>query len=721
MLSPSQDQLPIILTIDDEPTIRTSFKGFLEDYDYTVLEADNGITGLEIFEEHLPGLVLIDLNMPMMDGLQVLERIKEISPETPTIVISGTGELTDIASALRLGAWDYLFKPIKDLTVLLHSINTVLERAQLIKERKDYQLQLEATVQQRTGELRKSEERYRSLVANIPVGIFRYIPGKDGKFVTVNPAMASIFGYLSVEELITIKPNDIFVNDDDQRLFHEELYQQGRVIGLELLVKKRNGTQIWTAMTAHLIQDKKDKVEYIDTLIEDISKRKEAEDRIRHLAYYDDLTELPNRSLFLFHLTRTLATLQRRNLYGGVILIDLDRFKIVNDSFGFRTGDIFIQEVAKRLKGMVRDEDTLARIGGDEFGILFSEVSDNLDTAGRIIGDIAKKISQKMSKAFIIEGQKLYTSVTIGIDLFPGKIMDAEEILKHASAAVNNCKKKDRGNYMFYMPDMQAAAKERLVIEKELRSALENEELELYYQPQVNPSGLIVGAEALIRWIHPQRGIILPNQFITISETNGLIGPIGKWVLTEACRQLAAWEELSLTENLHHISVNVSPWQFRQWDFTDVVKKIVLETGVDPKKLNIEITEGIAIGNLEDTIKKILELKELGIHFSVDDFGTGYSSLSYVNRLPLDQLKIDRSFTQGINKGENVEPIISTIITMANNLGFEVVAEGVETEEELIYLIENNCPIFQGFYFSRPITVKDFQELLREKVLNPAQ
>ncbi len=605
MLSPSKEQLPVILTIDDEAVIRTSFKGFLEDYDYTVLEADNGITGLEIFEKQQPGLVLIDLNMPIMDGLQVLERIQEISPDTPTIVISGTGELSDIASALRLGAWDYLFKPIQDLSVLLHSIDTVLERARLIKERKEYQLQLETTVQQRTAELQKSKERYRSLITNIPVGIFRYSTGVKGRYITANPAMASIFGYASVEALMATHPNDIFISNDDHRLFHEELYQQGKVIALELLMKQRNGVETWTAITAHLTKDSEDDIEYVDTLIEDISKRKEAEDRIRHLAYYDDLTNLANRSLFLFHLTRTLATLQRRGLYGGVILIDLDRFKIINDSLGFSTGDKLIQAVAKRLQGMVRNEDTLARIGGDEFAILFSEIGDNQESAGRILGDIAEKISTKMSKAFIIDNQKLYTSVTIGIDLFPSNIDSAEDILKHASAAVNSCKKKDRGTYMFFMPDMQAAAKERLLIEKELRSALVNNELELFYQPQVNPSGLIVGAEALIRWIHPQRGMIMPNQFITISETNGLIGPIGNWVMREACRQLAAWEKLGLTNNLQHISINVSPWQFRQEDFTDIVHSTVLDTGVEPKKLTIEITEGIAIGNLKDTIKKI--------------------------------------------------------------------------------------------------------------------
>ncbi len=721
MYSPLPDQLPTILTIDDESSIRTSFKGFLEDYDYTVLEAENGLNGLKIFEEKQPGLVLIDLNMPIMDGLQVLEKIKGISPDTPTIVISGTGEVTDIAEALRLGAWDYLFKPIQDLSVLLHSIETVLERAKLIQERKEYQLQLETTVQQRTRELRKSEERYRSLIANIPVGIFRYTPGKEGKYITANPAIASILGYDSVAELMLTNLNEIFVDVSDQQLLHEALYRQGKIIARESLIKKRDGSQIWTAITAHLVKDNNGNVQYIDTLIEDISKRKEAEDRIHHLAYFDDLTNLPNRSLFLFYLTRTLARLQRKSLFGGLILIDLDRFKIVNDSFGFSTGDKFIKEVGKRLKKMVRNEDTLARIGGDEFAILFSELSDNLETTGRIIGDIAEKISKKMSEPFIIEGHKLYITVTIGIDLFPGKTKNSEEILKHASAAVNNCKEKDRGNYMFYMPDMQAAAKERLIIEKELRSALKNDQLELYYQPQVSPSGLIVGAETLIRWIHPKRGIILPNQFITISETNGLIGPIGNWVLFEACRQLVSWEEQQLTENLQQISVNVSPWQFRQADFTDTVKDIVAATGVDPSKLTIEITEGIVIGNLEDTIKKILELKEIGIRFSIDDFGTGYSSLSYVNRLPLDELKIDRSFTQGLGRGENVEPIVATIITMAENLGFEVVAEGVEKEEELIYLIENNCSIFQGYYFSRPMTVSDFQEILARKVLTRDQ
>ncbi len=717
MSSPAPEYLPSILTIDDEASIRTSFKGFLEDYDYPVIEAENGQIGLEIFSKRKPGLVLIDLNMPKMDGLQVLARIKEISPDTPTIVISGTGKLTDIAEALRLGAWDYLFKPIHDLSVLLHAVERALERAKLLEASKQYQLQLETTVQERTKELQKSEEKYRSLVANMPVGIFRYSPGEKGEYITANPAMAFIMGYNSVADLMETHPNAIYTNRPDQQELIEELFREGQVIASELLIKKSDGSQIWTSITAYLVKDKKGKVQYIDSLIEDISKRKEAEEKIRHLAFFDGLTNLPNRSLFLFNLQKALASSKRKALFGGVILIDLDRFKIINDSLGHRTGDRFIQEVAKRLQSLVRIEDTLARIGGDEFAILFSGLSDALKTTGQIIGDIADKISREMSKIFLFDEHKLYITVTIGIDIFSGETKEAEEILKHASTAVSNCKESDLGKCLFYMPNMQAAADERLIIEKELRSALKNSQLQLYYQPQVNPSGLIIGAEALIRWKHPQRGIIAPNQFIPIAETNGLIGPIGNWVLYEACRQLGDWEQLSLTKNLHHISVNVSPWQFRQPDFADTIKKIVYEAGVDPSKLMLEITEGVVISNLEDTIEKMFELKKIGIRFSIDDFGTGYSSLSYLNRLPVNELKIDHSFTQGLCKGSNFEPIVSTIIIMAANLGFDVVAEGVETKQELTYLIESSCKAFQGYYFSRPLPTREFQEILKKKVI----
>lgn len=842
MSTPARDQSATILIIDDEATVREGIRCFLEDHDYILLEAENGLEGVQILKSENPDLVLIDLTMPLMNGLETLGELKRISPHTPSIILSGTGKETDIADSLRLGAWDYLFKPIKNLSVLLHSIEKALERALLLEENRKYQHQLEVTLERRNQELKRSEEkfrsifenlqdvyyetsmegdlleispsvqwelqytraellgsniidfyqnpndrehlleqihrkgklrdfelplisrdgrkvtcsvtsalindsdgvpqkicgslrnisrrkhteqalqesehRFRSLVANIPVGIFRSPLGAQDTFTTANQALARIAGYDSLEELKQRRPRDLFVNGEDWDSIIQEL-EESDTTTAEILLQRTDGSSVWTSLTAHLAKED-GKKDYIDALLEDISQRKRAEEKLQHLAFFDELTSLPNRSLFLFHLTKSLASAERKDHFGAVLLIDLDDFKLINDSLGHQTGDKVIQEVAKRLQGVIRKEDTISRIGGDEFAILFSGLSDSMKTAGRLLMRISEKITSAMSRPISIDTHKLYLTVTIGIDIFPDGKNSAEEILMHASTAANSTRKRESSNVLFYMPEMQAAINKRLLIEKELHSALTKSQLTLFYQPQVNSEGLIKGVEALIRWQHPKRGIISPNQFIPIAENNGLIAPIGNWVISEACTQLSHWQQNGLTQNLDHISVNVSPWQFHQPNFTDSVKKILHETGIDPTKLTIELTESVIIDNLEETIKKMLELKKTGIRFSIDDFGTGYSSLSYLNRLPLDQLKIDRSFIQGLTEGSRFEPIVSTIIVMADNLGFDVVAEGVETKEELKYLIANNCHTFQGYYFARPQPRLEFKKSLMSKILTPS-
>ena len=706
---------PTILTIDDEAIIRYSFKAFLEDQQFNVLEAEDGVIGLELFAQHTPDLVLLDLNMPEMDGLTVLEKMRDLSQETPIVVISGTGELTDIAQALRLGAWDYLFKPIQDLSVLLHSIQKVLERARLIKENKQYQLNLEQKVQERTLELKQSEKRYRSLVANIPVGLYRYTPGTTSSFITANPAASKILGYDNVDELLASNPDDIYVNDHDGGELLEQLLTFGEVLGKELQIKHQNGSHTWAAVTAHVVKNDDGTVQHIDTMIEDISKRREAEEQIKHLAYYDRLTDLPNRTLLLYQLRGAIKECIKNGTQGGIIFVDLDRFKMINDSLGHITGDIFLQRVARRLTTLLNEDETVARIGGDEFAVLFSSIHTSSKDARHILQAIAENIRKELARAIHIGNHELYITASLGIALYPEGADNAEEVLKHASTAVSRLKKTERNKSIFYQPDMQDAATQRLEIEKELRGAIDRDELQLYYQPQVDGTGTIFGTEALIRWEHPQRGIVSPGDFIPVAEETGLILSIGEWVILTACMQLKQWQEQNIGDALRHVSVNVSPWQFRQPDFAEIVNRTIGRSGVDPAKITIEITEGVALNNLEDTIGKMLALKQQGIRFSIDDFGTGYSSLSYLDRLPLDQLKIDRSFIQGITDNSSFASIVSTIIVMADSMGFDVVAEGVETISELNFLLEKNCDAFQGFYFSKPLPASDFATLLREQ------
>lgn len=825
-----------ILTIDDEPIVRQSFRLFLEDLNYSVLEAESGASGIDIFMEEKPDLVLLDLNMPYMDGLEVLEILRERAPETPFIVISGTGRVSDIAQALRLGAWDYLFKPIHDLTVLDHAINRSLERASLLREKKLYQERLEQQVEERTKQLRTSEEKYRlifenlqdiyfetsldgmileispsviatssysrsdligsnafelypdvkarnrmleqvqqngfveqyeialrdkngnmvpcsitakiipsrgqepskisgtirnisdkkrteaalvesekqyrSLVSNIPVGLFRYRIEDGGSYITANEALAKILGYQSVDELMATHPDDLYVNLDDKTQLFETLLQDGKVVSSELVIKTKNGDQIWTSISAYVFKNETGRIEYIDTMLEDISLRKEAEETIRHLSYYDFLTELPNRTMFLYRLKQSLASSRRNENYSGTIIIDLDRFKVINESLGHNLGDIFLQHIAKRLVSLTRDDDTVARIGGDEFAIIFTELSPSLDDAGRFVQHIAEKIRLELAKPFYVEGHELFTTASIGITMFPTGDENADTILKHAATAVNKLKEQERNACLFYLPDMQQAVNKRLSLEKELRSAITKDEFKLYFQPQVDYSGNIIGAESLIRWIHPEKGVIPPNDFISIAEETGLIIPMGDWVIKTACAHIKQWLDQGLIHGLKYISVNVSPKQFRQEGFTDIVTRHLDETGIPPSLLSIEITEGVAINDLEDTAAKMNILKRHGLSFSIDDFGTGYSALSYLNRLPIDQLKIDRSFVTGIAEDSASASIVSTIIVMAKSMGFSVVAEGVETRDELDFLFKKECRIFQGYYYSPPVPAGKFEEML---------
>lgn len=562
-------------------------------------------------------------------------------------------------------------------------------------------------------DLREREDHYQSLVATIPVGICRCSPGKDGAFIMANSAVASMLGHATIEELMQTRPDDLYGHGPERRDLLERLYRDGNVLSSELQINRNDGSPLWISLSSYVVKDDQGNPRYVDTLIEDISKRKEAEEKVKHLASFDALTDLPNRSMLLFHLKQAISSARRRSTHGGVLFIDLDRFKIVNDSLGHDMGDILLKKTAERLRGLIRAEDTVARIGSDEFAILFTDVSRTAQETGQKLGRIAEKIRQAIAGSFLMAGHELHITASIGIALFSGEADSAEEIVRHASTAVNRCKEMERNRCMFYLPDMQEAADQRLIIEKELRGALDRKELQLFFQPQVEASGFIVGAEALVRWEHPERGFIPPMEFIPIAEETGLILSLGEWVLSEACHHMTSWKKQGISKYLRHVAVNISPWQFRQPDFTSLVKRVLAATGAEPSMLIIEITEGVVINDLEDTIAKMQELKEMGIRFSIDDFGTGYSSLSYLHCLPLDQLKIDRSFTQGLAKGSRFASIVSTIIILADSLGLTVIAEGVETITELNFLRENNCATFQGYYFSRPLPLVDFQDRLR--------
>ncbi|RLB72574.1 MAG: hypothetical protein DRH06_11310 [Deltaproteobacteria bacterium] len=397
-----------------------------------------------------------------------------------------------------------------------------------------------------------------------------------------------------------------------------------------------------------------------------------------------------------------------------MLFLDLDRFKNINDSLGHPIGDALLQSVANRLRDDLRTEDTVSRLGGDEFVVILSDLGNDPVNAAAMAQQKAENIKQRLAEKNIIEGHELHITPSIGVAMFPSennKQETGDDILRHADTAMYRAKDDGRDTIRFFLPSMQSAADSRLAIEKELRYALERNELSLFFQPQVNAKGEIFGAETLARWQHPEMGFISPAIFIPIAEATGLILPIGEWVLQTACEHLKSWSDSGLP--MKHLAVNVSPRQFRQPNFINQVESILEQTGANPNQLGLEITEGMVIDNIPDTIEKMEALKKLGITLSIDDFGTGYSSLTYLKKMPLDILKIDQSFIRDIETDSNDAAIVDTIIAMTTHLDLKVIAEGVETQFELEFLKQKGCLLYQGYYFSKPLPNEQFVKLLK--------
>ncbi|MDO8863107.1 EAL domain-containing protein [Haliea sp. E1-2-M8] len=439
----------------------------------------------------------------------------------------------------------------------------------------------------------------------------------------------------------------------------------------------------------------------------DIARRQQAEDKLERLAFYDPLTDLPNRRLMEDRLEHSLASSGRQACYGALLFIDLDHFKDLNDSKGHNVGDALLVAVAKRLTGCVREGDTVARFGGDEFVVILESLGEELEQSATSAEVVAEKILEKVATACVQEVDDYRGTASIGISMFHGRGVSAEELVRRADTAMYQAKRDGRNTLYFYDPGMQAALETRLQLERGLRQALQQDEFALYYQPQVNDSGGLVGAEALLRWISPSRGLVSPTEFIPLAENTGLIAPIGLWVMRQACAQLKAWEQVPATAALE-LAVNVSPKQFHTPDFVAQVLEVVEQSGINPSRLKLELTEGLIMDDIDSTIIKMNELRRGGLRFSIDDFGTGYSSLAYLTHLPLDQLKIDQSFVHNMTLKPENAVIVQTIIGMARNLHMEVIAEGVETAEQCEFLKLQGCTFFQGYHFGKPVPIADF-------------
>jgi diguanylate cyclase (GGDEF)-like protein/PAS domain S-box-containing protein len=449
-------------------------------------------------------------------------------------------------------------------------------------------------------------------------------------------------------------------------------------------------------------------------LSRDITARKQAEEEIRNLAFYDVLTGLPNRRLLVDRLRSALAISARSNYYGAVLFLDLDRFKIINDTLGHGYGDLLLIEVAARIKHCVREIDTVARLGGDEFVVLLEEVDEHADHTSQKVANIAEKIRASLSSPYYLNGNEYHSSPSIGVCLYRDNEATVDTLLKHADMAMYQVKGSGRNGVRFFDPAMQKVVETRAALEADLRHAVPDGQLHLYYQLQVDDKLQALGAEALVRWIHPVKGMVSPMQFIPIAEESSLILDIGGWVLDTACAQLSLWSENEHTRPLT-LAVNVSAQQFKQPGFVEHVAALLLVYRVDPARLKLELTESVVLSDLDDVVTKMHALKTLGVSLSMDDFGTGYSSLSYLKKLPLDQIKIDQSFVRDMTIDQNDEVMVHAIIGMAKNFGLNVIAEGVETDSQLTLLKHLGCLVYQGYLFSKPVPIEQFLKLLQRE------
>jgi diguanylate cyclase (GGDEF)-like protein len=451
----------------------------------------------------------------------------------------------------------------------------------------------------------------------------------------------------------------------------------------------------------------------IDT---DITHRKSAEQEAKRLAFYDQLTGLANRRLMLDRLQHVLAGSTRSLHTSAVILIDLDNFKALNDTLGHDRGDMLLRQVALRLSGCIRESDTVARLGGDEFVVLLEDLNENPPEAAVQAKAIGEKILSSLNISYQLDGYEHHSTPSLGIALFQGPLNTVDDIMKRADLAMYRAKAAGRNTMRFFDPEMQAVATERARLEADLRQGLQNKELILHFQPQVNSEGRVIGAEALMRWQHPERGTVLPAEFVSLAEETGLILPLGRWALQTACAQLVVWSKHPETAQLH-MAVNVSARQFHHPDFVEEVLVVLKYTGANPQKLKLELTEGVLIEDIENTIAKMVKLKENGIGLSLDDFGTGYSSLSYLKSLPLDELKIDQSFIRDVLIDPNDAAIACAIVSLSQILGLAVIAEGVETEAQLTFLVNHGCQAYQGYLFSPALPAEQFKKFVHERLI----
>jgi diguanylate cyclase (GGDEF)-like protein/PAS domain S-box-containing protein len=552
-----------------------------------------------------------------------------------------------------------------------------------------------------SNQLRQSEARFRHLYQKTPVML--HTIDRRGLLLHVSDYWLQSMGYQR-EEVIG-QPMSDFLSEKSRRLAEEkvlpDLFRAGYVKDIPYQMVKKSGEYIDILLSAVAEHDGEGEIVRSLAVVIDVTERKRAEREIQKLAYYDTLTGLPNRTLFFDRLSQAIAQAKREHRQVGVLFLDLDRFKTINDTLGHMAGDMLLKYVARRLRGCVRESDTVARLGGDEFVVILPGVHSEQD-----LTHSAKKVLEALSRPVRLGEKKFFTTASIGISIFPLDADSVESLLRNADIAMYAAKERGKNTYQFFSEEMNAKVVEKLGLETRLREALKREEFFLVYQPQIDlASGTMTGLEALLRWRHPEVGLIPPGEFIRVAEETGLIVPIGEWALRTACAQAIVWQQAGFPPL--RMAINISGRQFDQPDFIDLMDRVLRDTGLDPKWLELELTESIVMENVPETIMTLTDLKVRGIHLAIDDFGTGYSSLSYLKHFPFDRIKIAQEFVRDVPNDPEDSAIVEAITGMANSLGLEVIAEGVEKQVQLDFLRACNCHEMQGFLFARPMNASD--------------
>ena len=688
MTAPLPPPRGLVLVADDDPVMRLLMRQMLTQVGLDVIEAEDGVQALASYKHSGPDLVMLDVDMPALDGFAVCREIRrqEVGGTVPIIMVTGGDELEAVTRAYEVGATDFISKPI-NWPILGHRVLYVLRASDAI------------------ARLRIADAHNRAVLAAIPDTFFRL--NREGYYLDYEQGHDASAGF-SLGDCVGSHIRDVLPPEIAARLLeqtHAVLATQ-HIGSVDYTLTRADSTRHFEARLVATGADE------VLGLVRDISERKRTEEQIRRLAYCDSLTGIPNRQAFLETLERELARSKEHDKKFAVLFMDLDAFKRINDTLGHDVGDHLLKVVSERLRETIRPSDlvlrgehefettaggsNLARLGGDEFTILIPDLERVEDAL-----NVAHRVKEAMRRPFMIESHEIFVTASIGISLYPEDGEDCNSLLKYADTAMYHAKNCGKNNAKLYSSSLTMEIMSHVKMEVGLRKALQNNELYLLYQPQIDvPSTQIVGVEALVRWRHPERGIISPTEFIPLAEETGLIVPIGEWVLRTACNQAKAWQ--SNSGRAIRMAVNLSAKQFKDENLMQIVLSALADTGLDARLLELELTEGTLMDDARATMVTLEQLRGIGVYLSIDDFGTGYSSMNYLKRFDVRALKIDKSFIAGLPQDAENAAITRAIIAMAHGLKMVVVAEGVETDEQLLMLEEYGCDMVQGYFLGHP-------------------